>query len=173
MRLISSLYVACFFLLMFTCANAQLHSDSLKPRQHAVYLEIGGAGGYGSLNFEQVIFRHKPHSLSWRAGFGFYYLKDYLGAFNPDVIIPLLVHYYIGKRHYLELGLGQVVTSIVQNNRETYRPQRNWDLVSTASVGYRYQPHPKGFLLRVTYQPLFDFKTDLRHWGGLSLGYAF
>lgn len=173
MRLISCLYVACFFLVSVTCANAQLHSDSLKPRQCAVYLEIGGAGGYGSLNFERGVFRHKLHSFSLRAGFGVYYLKDYLGAFNPDVVVPILAYYCIGKRHCLELGLGQVVTSIIQNNRETYRPQRNWALMSTASAGYRYQPHPKGFLLRVTYQPLFDFKTDLRHWGGLSLGYAF
>ena len=86
---------------------------------------------------------------------------------GTGIIFPLMVNSIIGKRdHKLEFGLGQGVTVNTKGHFFT---------LTTAAVGYRYQPEAKKWFYRVTYTPLISylFNFQIQQWAGISIGYSF
>ena len=164
------LLIIIFCTLKFLCFSQK---DSAKVSNHSVYLEIGGVGGYGSLNYEKNIFHKKDVSLTLRLGMSAYHLMDYRNKLNPDVLIPLLINTRYGKNHQVEFGIGETVSSIVYANTSDYKQKRVFKLSTVFSIGYRYQKNTKGIFYRIAYTPIFEFNQYYKNWAGLSCGYSF
>jgi hypothetical protein len=160
-----------FILLIAQLAVAQV--DSTHTASNSIYLEAGGAGGYGSLNYERACYRKKNVLLALRIGAGIYHLNDYTTTFNPDILIPLAINSCYGKSHKLELGLGQTLATIVRAGETDFKPKRVLNFHSNFSIGYRYQKKTSGLFLRCAYTPIIEFNRYFRHWAGISIGYSF
>ncbi len=141
-------------------------------RKNAVYLEVLGSGGWFSLNYERKIWAYKKLSLQLRGGAGTYRLKDYKGQWNPDLVLPFSAIARYGHRHQAELGLGQTLSSLPQYDAQQQAPKRSLSLSTHAMAGYRYIAS-SGLLLGISYTPILEFQRSIRHWLGVSIGYAF
>ncbi len=151
-----------------------LFNHSANAQQNVLYLEMGGLGVYGSLNYERFFNIDMKIQLAARLGISSYGLKDYTNTFNPDVMIPIGVSGLYGQHHHrLELGIGQVVASIVKFGGVDWKPKRKTNIHAYSIIGYRYQKRQKGIMFRVFYSPVLECNTCVRHWGGCAIGYVF
>lgn len=141
-------------------------------RENAVYVEVLGAGGWYSLNYERKLLQANLLALHLRSGVSSYRLKDYELKWNPGFQIPVTAIATYGRKHQLELSAGQTLSSLVYYKTEQDRKARSFSLSTHAGIGYRYSGK-KGLLLRVTYIPMLEYQKDGRHWLGFSIGYAF
>jgi len=92
-----------------------------KSIRNLIYLEAFGAGGYGSLNYERIIFQTRnklPPNLKIgvRLGISTFHLKDFNNKFNPDVIIPVAINAIYGR--LLKTPDGHVVTMAYWQQKE-------------------------------------------------------
>ena len=147
--------------------------DSLRISRNLIYLEAAGAGGYGSVNYEKVLFGKKNLMFALRLGLGSYHIMDYTNKFNPDILIPLFVNAYYGKNHKIELGAGQIVANIAHVGYTDDKPTRTTNFHTGLSIGYRYQKNTGGIFSRYAYTPIIEFNKTFRHWVGVSFGYSF
>ena len=143
-------------------ARAQSARDSSSNfSSNTIYVELGGAGGLYSVNYDHRISKE----IGFRLGFT---------AWSIVTGFPVTLNYLVGsKGHYLELGIGAVLgfTSF-QNRSFVESALRVGQSVGTATIGYRYQPHGGGLLFRIAFTPLFP-PNHFYPWGGISFGYAF
>lgn len=165
------LLVLYLFLINYT-ANSQ-DNKSEKAADNAIYLEIHGVGGYGSVNYERNVFRKSNIKIALRIGFSTIHFYDFTNKFNPDLIIPLLINGLYGNKHNIEFGIGQTFSSIVQSNSTDYFPARENSFSTNFTLGYRYQKPSGGIIFRIAYTPVIEKNKSYRHWGGISIGYAF
>ena len=164
-----------FLLFSFIMISRSLcaQTDSSHLTHHTIYLEAGGAGSYGSLNYERMIHSKKKLSFSMRVGTSTYHIRDYRMKFNPDIIVPLSIHVCYGKDHKVEVGAGQTIASIVHVNATDIKPARATNFHTHISIGYRYQKNSGGIVLRCAYTPIIEFNKYFRHWVGVAIGYSF
>ncbi len=151
--------------------NSQL--DTVSVSKNAVYIEARGLGGYGSLNYERIVPLKKSISLGIRLGLSTYKIKDFMGKINPDIIVPISLNGLYGKKHKIEFGIGQTISSLVKIDYSSWTPHREVKFSTTFSIGYRYQKNTGGLIYRWSYTPIIEFNKYFRHWGGMSIGYAF
>jgi len=166
---ISYLLVLCIFFFY----EAKSQTDERTFNRNALYLEFGGIGGFGSLNYERIFPVKRLFAVGLRVGFSTYKIKDYTRKFNPDIILPLAVNGFFGKNHKLEVGFGQVFSNTIQANDLTGNPERISKIHANFTLGYRYQKAQGKLLLRCGYTPLIDSYQFYRHWAGASVGYTF
>lgn len=163
-------------LLMFwssiNCLNAQT-VDTSSISKNIVFIELGGPGGYGSINFERTVLTHEKLTINGRIGLSTVHLKNHSRKMSPDIIIPFSVNTCYGNAHKAEIGIGETFTYMNVVNFENYKSKRNSYFHTALSLGYRYQPYHSGIFARIAYTPIFERNTILRHWGALSLGYTF
>lgn len=134
------------------------------------FLELGGSGGLGSLNYEQRLLEGENYALWGRIGFSLAPIDRNNGT---GLVFPLMGHMLLGRdKHFLEIGLGQGATV-------TTRGQ--FFLLTTSSLGYRFylQKDPsktssnkQKWFFRIAYTPLISYLLDfqVQHWAGLSFG---
>lgn len=137
-------------------------AQNISPKTKAVYFELLGSGGFGSLNFEKQILRKNKTDFYWGAGFSIAPIDKNNGI---GLVFPLMIHTLLGeKAHRLELGLGQGLTLSTKGS---------FFALTTAAIGYRYQPESKNWFCRLTYTPLISYLVDfqVQQWGGISMGY--
>lgn len=170
--MIYNIYILILFLFSYSVSFAQTDSTATTAN-NSVSLDILGIGGYGSLNYERTIFNFSSIRVGVRAGISTLNFTDYTTKFNPDIIIPISINALYGNKHNLELGAGQVISNIVQASKKNYKPERVFNAHANFTIGYRYQKKKGGFMFRLNYTPIIEFYNDYRHWGGVSVGYAF
>jgi hypothetical protein len=164
----------CFLLLILLIAQLVVAQvDSTHTASNAIYLEAGGAGGYGSFNYERVCYRKENILFTLRIGMGTYRLNDYSAKFNPDILIPLGISACYGKSHKIEVGIGQTLATIVHASETNFKPKRLLNFHSNFSIGYRFQKTTNGLFFRCAYTPVLEFNRYFRQWAGISLGYSF
>jgi len=163
----------CAALCSLFAARSFADMDSVQYSRNSLYLEVGGVGGYGSVNFERVIYDWKNLTFAIRAGASAYHLRDYTNRINPSLVFPVAVNVHFGKNHKIELGAGLSLTSIVYGDLSEQRKERREDLHSHLNFGYRYQRKTKGLFFRCGYTPIFELNKSLKHWAGVSIGYSF
>ncbi len=132
--------------------------------RRSIFLEIGGSGGLGSINYEKVFFTKNNTELTWRAGLSIAPIDKNNGV---GIVFPLMINSLYGKNsHKLETGLGQGITITTKGS---------FFALTTAVIGYRYQPESKNWFYRVSYTPLISYLVDfqIQQWAGLSIGYTF
>lgn len=159
-----------FVLCVFLSAG---QSKTVKEFKNLVYIDIGGIGGYGSVNYEKIIFHKNNFSTSARIGLSTYHLIDFSNNFNPDIIIPFSIYFHYGNKHKIEIGTGMSMASIIKKNPNTYKPERSFDLHYNYSIGYRFQKSSSHFFFRCALTPLLEFNNIFRYWGCISIGYIF
>lgn len=162
-------------LLFFAIPAFTIPAGTLEPAEagNAIYMEVLGKGGYGSVNYERMFAACYGLRPGIRIGLGSYNIRDFKGALNPDLIIPVSLNIRYGTTHSLEFGAGQTFSSIVQADPDGWQPKRVSRLSAGFMLGYRYQKVSGGFVLRAGYTPVWEFYRRFVHWGGVSFGYAF
>jgi hypothetical protein len=104
---------------------------------------------------------------------GTFNFKDFENKFNPDIFIPIAISGIYGKKHRLELGVGQTLSSIVEINHSNWELVRSIKFHTNFIFGYRYHKVDGGFLFKISYTPIVEFNNNYRHWGAVSFGYVF
>jgi hypothetical protein len=163
-----------FVLFILFCFISKAERDSTNIAKNSISLDILGIGGYGSINYERMIYNFDNNlKIISRIGLTSYNLTDFTTKFNPDIIIPISISVVYGKKHNLEVGVGQVISNVVKVSQESYEPIRETNFHANFTLGYRYQKSKGGFIYKIHYTPLIEFYDDFKHWGGISIGYAF
>lgn len=170
------IHVIILYFTSFSIQSQIINSDKndISPvlSKNSILLDIGGIGGYGSLNYEYSFFEKKNIILSSRIGFSFFRFKDFERKFNPDLLFPLSIQLRKKwKNHAVLVGVGQTISSIVKTSNDFSRKIRKNRLNGNLSLGYRFQKKSKPFFFQITYTPLFERYERFRHWGGLGVGY--
>lgn len=150
--------------------------------QRTIFLEVGGSGGLGSVNYEYMfplsVRPVRAHTgfedddgiskfqFTFRAGIG----TSPIDKNNGWVLVfPTMLNCIYGKHtnpHRLEFGAG-LAPSITTTLGGAY-------IKSPLMLGYRYAPEDKRIFLRVDYTPIFGWLVDVQwqHWFGVSVGYT-
>jgi len=152
------------FIVLLTFISSVTFGQLEFNKRKSVYFEIAGSGGLGSINYEKLFWKKNITEFTWRAGLSFAPIDKNNGT---GIVFPLMINSIIGKNaHKLELGLGQGITITTKGS---------FFALTTASIGYRYQPETKNWFYRVTYAPLISYLVDfqIQQWGGISIGYTF
>lgn len=163
-----------FTLLVSFCICASLHAQ-----YKGMFLELGGSGGLGSINYEHTLWdpaSHQPvrdncggyppirHTFTWRAGISATPIDKNNGVV---LIFPVMANMIYGLgTHKVEAGTG-VALSITTKG--------SWYIKSPVMIGYRFEPPTSKLFFRVNYTPIFGWLVDVnwQHWAGISLGYRF
>ncbi len=152
----------CFITLLIALCSTTLHAQT-EVKSKSVYLELAGSGGLGSVNYEQDFYLFEKGALAWRAGFSMAPIDKNNGV---GLVFPLMAHAKIGTgSSQVDLGVGQGFTMTTKGA---------FFLLTTASVGYRFQKETSPWFFRAAYTPLISYIVDfqVQHWGGLSIGYT-
>jgi len=150
------------FFLIFIC-----NKDLTAQRKQSVYLELGGAGVFYSLNYDVRIFNRK-NGLGIRAG-----LSGLIDGNRVDRLVPLQINYLIGKKkHQFEVGFG-----ITHYTFKTKERKRYHEFIPTSVLAYRFQGKHLSFRVGL-YQAILRGSTKdviifMPFWPGISFGYAF
>lgn len=149
--------------ILILISNVNFAQTELNKRK-SLFFELAGSGGVGSINYEKLFLKKNNTEFTWRAGLSFAPIDKNNGT---GIVFPLMLNSLIGKNsHKLELGLGQGITITTKGS---------FFSLTTAAIGYRYQPETKKWFYRFTYTPLLSYLVDLQiqQWGGISVGYTF
>lgn len=175
--MISRIIAAVLSMALFL-GGTQKAAAQLVNLQHAAYVDLGGVGGFYSLNYDLTALHFNNFKLGARIGLGVL-TEGYEGA-SFDLHVPITINalYAFAEKHHIEFGIGTQIASyeIRQINSPTdIGWTRKTEALGSFSIGYRFQPI-KGFLFRAFYSPLFyqdGIYFRFEQWGGISLGYAF
>ena len=166
----------CLFLCFLGFCLSLCGQDTLSKIKckHLLYLEIGGIGGIASVNYENNIALKNKFALGFRGGFSTVHLLDYTRKFNPDLIFPVSLLFLYGIKHQMEIGIGQTVSNIPAANMDKVRIHtRKTTLNTTFTAGYRFEHQKTGLFFKCSYTPIIMQNKYYKHWGGISIGYAF
>ena len=146
-----------------------------KQAKNNVYLEFAGNAFFYSFNYEH----HMGKNIYGRLGFSFGTVRTELagGRERKDgtlITIPLMINFLSGENaHHLELGAGLTPFIYSEENPDNDIFDVSGSTVLFSSViGYRYQKPEGGFLFKLGFTPLTNFKV-FAPWAGISLGYSF
>jgi hypothetical protein len=162
-----------FFTTSLISIKSYSQYKSTKIRRNAIFLEAGGLGGYGSINYEKLILHKNLLMSTIRVGISTYHFVDFTNKFNPDIILPVTINVMYGEHHKIELGIGNTFSSVVRAGFPTMEPKRTLEFNSLLSIGYRFQKNTGGLIYRCAYTPILEFNDNIRHWLGISFGYSF
>ncbi len=166
-------YLLLLIFLLLNKGSIIAQTDSSHVVNRSIYLEIGGIGGYGSINYEQSFFKMKQLTLAARVGITTYHINDFQNKFNPDLLFPLTFKISYGKKHKAEIGAGETFTFIVYADEANFKPERKLNTHTHFLIGYRYQPAKRGVMTGIAYTPILEFNRYIKHWAGVSIGYSF
>lgn len=136
-------------------------------KRNDVYLQAGGNGLFGSVNYERQLAKEPGFGL--RVGLGF------LPQEGSDLIVPVGVNYLFEFKNdggFFEAGLGATWTStppILMGNSKGI--EGNSFVSFVPSVGYRYHTS-RNVMWRINLTPIIN-KYSAFPWLGLSLGKRF
>lgn len=133
-------------------------------KRHSMNIELLGAAGIGSINYERQFAANKNHRWMYRVGVGGSYIDKNNGAI---FIFPLTTHFIVGKKsHYLDLSAG-IAPSITTHFNAFVR--------APLGIGYRFEHWYRRLYYRISYTPLVSFLLDVQyeHWFGATIGYHF
>jgi hypothetical protein len=142
-----------------TSGAAEFDADEIGNK---VYIEFLGAGILYSLNYEITL----SDRVGLRFGVGglpFSGVTYLVGFAMPMVQLGRGPHRAVVGAG---LGIGWIEHVAIFDSDEVFMGY------GVASIGYQYQPHASGFLLRGSFTPIIT-DQEFAPWGGLSVGTAF
>jgi hypothetical protein len=148
-------------------------TDSVQVhRARNVFIEVGAAGLFFSANYD-TRFSQRRDGLGGRLGLGWWHAAN-----TTFVTVPFQLNYLVGSRsHFFEAGAGATYMYVSEpyfgNPLIGHNPQvNNSTVVTTTTIGYRYQPFNGGLNLRVSFNPMLLEGTLIPDFGA-SVGYTF
>ena len=166
-----------FFTLVILLAPVTLYGQcyvgGTRYNKHHISLEVGGAGGLGSINYEHTLLANPENFLLFRLGLSYTPLTVNGRHAIGTPVMPIGLYYLYGNKHHFELGLnntfGYTFDNISDDNEFTY--------MLVPSIGYRFEDFKKKSLFfSVAYSPVIfenNNKINFQNWGKLGVGYAF
>lgn len=134
----------------------------------APFVEVGGSGGFASVNFDKGFLSFKQGFLTGRIGLGYFQGEKYYSNTFGVFVIPTMFNCMLGKNpNWLETGFGLSLGISVKPSIYSR---------ITPTLGYRYQKtDDKGLFFRITYTPVLPsgFGDQFNQWAGISFGYSF
>lgn len=167
------------FIFSLVSINGQSQNDKIFQYRNSLHIELGGSGGYYSINYERNIINHKSLKTSGQLGFSYF-----PGSWS-DMWLPVGINEQFSFNiHHIELGIGFVF--VREATIENYDIESKfWTYSLTGRVGYRYQKPDGRFIWRIGFTPIlqreriglyYDPNAPFRIFtpmGGVSLGYSF
>ena len=164
----------CFILLLCSLtsfAQEQKNSTEILAatefKKNALYIEAGGTGLFGSLNYERQI-TQKP-GLGLRAGIGFYTENGfYLTVpFGFNYLFPLK-----NKNSFIDAGIGYTIAIANADifNKITFVGNKNFNSI-IPSLGFRKHTS-KNLMWRISLTPVINYNGFVP-WIGASIGTRF
>lgn len=112
-----------FFTTSLISIKSYSQYKSTKIRRNAIFLEAGGLGGYGSINYEKLILHKNPFMSTIRVGISTYHILDFTNKFNRDTsinyrirycneILRIIDKYNIQDNVFLELKREDIIITI-------------------------------------------------------------
>lgn len=169
-------------IMLATCAQAQRLAVGADKgtNTHVMYLEIGGAGYYYTVNYERILLHKNKFAMFARIGF------EYIPFGGADK----LIHFPIGanvtfgeKKHRMEAGFAALFRMNfdpgVGFGEGFYLTEPPTRIFLAPSAGYRFHAKPnewgETFFLRITFTPIigmdvFDSKPYFLPHAGISIG---
>ena len=159
----------------------------MRIARDAVYFEIGGYGGFYSMNYDRKfsdhltarvgaselaftnIDRERTHITTFPVGLGF--------LIDPENLAEGLSAWFGGADRYVEIGPGLVIGR--EGRAHESEPQDRSALVAlTGTLGFRLQRREPGWILRMGVTPFLPLSSPSRTMfsgfsAGISAGYAF
>ena len=158
--------------ILFFCFPSAGQSDKTN-RSNSIALEVGGPGGWYSLQYGRVLLNKNKYQLEANIRFSSYHFRDFTQRINPDFVIPLSLQFLYGYQSKLSIELGHTIGSIVKVEETNFRPKRNTDHHLFFQVAYQYRKKNSPWFFAVGYTFLMEWYQKIRHWGNLSMGYYF
>ena len=156
---------------MFLCANIFAQKDSVK-RSNAVFIELGGVGGFYSFNYQRNINLNKHWGINVGVGFSPQSTHGFLEyEYMPDLPFQLKAVYKINNKHSMNLGVGGGPF----NWNFFYAANYEYDIYAMAQFGYQYDFSKNNFFLGISFTPYFydTYHYTFSPYGGLRFGYNF
>lgn len=131
------------------------------PRRNSIYAELGGSGGFGSLNYEWNFRAREYNRWMLRTGISGTHIDKNNGS---ALIFPVMLHFVRGQKHALDVGIGQTLTVTTRGSAFVRMP---------ISLGYRLEPEGSRMFYRFSYTPIVSYLVDFQweHWAGISIGF--
>ncbi len=164
-----------------------LSADALKAQNNPespydLYLELGGAAGIGSINFERHIWKRQSWELKGRIGL-FILPHGSLTKVSNSYFYPFGFSLLYGEKHQLEVAVGGLLTHNNDGFLEGSAKQGSWNLYGQGFLGYRLQLGKGRWFLKAGYVPLFHpemqsasvptighITGSWAHWASLGVG---
>jgi hypothetical protein len=164
---LNTLYMIRLSLTAFTCLLMAKSMAQLTIKRNDIYLEAGGNGLLGSLNYERQL-THQP-GLALRLGVGFYTENAFY------LTIPVGIHYLFPlskNRSFIDAGAGVTWTRIDGALfGESTNANGDHFVNFIPSIGFRSHT-PKNLMWRISVTPVAN-KNGLTPWFGASIGKRF
>lgn len=151
-----------------------------RAQSHNIFIEAGGSGGLGSVNYEYwfpprintVI--AESHGADEAISYNRYVLRGGIGLSPVDrnngwvIVMPMMANLVWGRHtspHRIEIG-GGIAPSITTKGA--------WYIKSPLVLGYRWNPYDKRVIFRAGYTPIVGWLVDYQwqHWFGVSFGWV-
>ena len=149
-------------LLGATVLSTDLAAQQVPLARNRTYVEVLGTGIVYSLNYERDV----ANALSVRVGTGGLWVEGvtYLVGLSG-------VCWRLGTQRHSAL-LGVNVALIWLKDVWVISEDQEVDGYAGLTLGYRFQPAPRGLFLQVAFTPIANDHA-FAPWGGLGLGWAF
>jgi len=160
------------FLTNLTLFGQDLRNDSIIIKNQ-LSIELGGAGGIGSLNFERLINVKSNNKVLFRVGLSYLPLtvNNKRAFWTP--ILPFGFYYLNGIKHHLELGLNNSLAFTIDNISN----KKEFHYILMPSIGYRFENfYKKSIYFAFAYSLVLSFNKDnLRfgNWLKIEVGHSF
>lgn len=162
-----------FSIILFCFCFSAIAQIEIIGKKNLMFLELGGAAGYGSVNYELLVKKLQKMKLSARVGLSSHKFRDFQNKFNPDIIVPISINTYFGYNHHIELGVGQVFSSIIYADKVNFEPRRRNNLSTNISIGYRFQNEAPGTVFKIAYTPIIQNNRVFTNWFSAAIGQFF
>lgn len=153
--------------------------DTIRPNnKNEVFLELGGAAGVYSLNYQREIVQiDSSFVVGGRLGI---YVLPQTNGLGTDYSIPFGIYlkkYF--KKHSFEFGVGELFQSTnIWDLFEDDKIKNIKQLDTYLSFAYQFNIS-HGFFIKLAYTPHILFNepdeegTVFGHWAGLTIGFSF
>lgn len=152
-----------FFIIFYFLTVGYYSYSQQNDRKNALYLEAGGSGLFGSINYQRQLSNHYGPAL--RVGIGFYSENDFYLTFPVaiDYLFPLK-----NKASFIDCSLGATWTD---KDSKLFGNQNDQFVSFVPVIGYRHH-YKKNVLARINFTPIIN-NTGFYPWVGLSIGKQF